>query len=178
MSFATICVREMQRDEEVTTQEAQIETAHHGATLAALASIWSKKGLFELKPGSSSRDNVYSILCEKESRRTSCAHDTAHASSAGSLEMNLYSCIFELQVDRNRRAGDPNVDVHRQWCQTEGSVYVNALWTPAAAMRGIWGKRQAREQVLDATGSGIARSGLPRGKSHPDSISGRSRVLR
>eukprot|EP00959_Pyramimonas_sp_CCMP1952_P414172 8677747-Pyramimonas_sp.AAC.1 len=47
----------------------------------------------------------------------------------------------------------------KQWCQSEGSVYVNALWIHAATMREIWDKPQAREQVLDGRGSGIARSG-------------------
>eukprot|EP00959_Pyramimonas_sp_CCMP1952_P055629 1162462-Pyramimonas_sp.AAC.1 len=42
--LAPICAREMQRDEELKKMEAHIETAHHGANFAALASVWSKKG--------------------------------------------------------------------------------------------------------------------------------------
>eukprot|EP00959_Pyramimonas_sp_CCMP1952_P394192 8259582-Pyramimonas_sp.AAC.2 len=38
--------------------------------------------------------------------------------------------------------------VHRQRCQTEGSVYVAVLWIRAATMRGIWGKLQAKEPVF------------------------------
>eukprot|EP00959_Pyramimonas_sp_CCMP1952_P354605 7428176-Pyramimonas_sp.AAC.1 len=38
--------------------------------------------------------------------------------------------------------------VHEQRCQTEGSVYVDALWIHAATTRGIWVKLRAKEQVF------------------------------
>eukprot|EP00959_Pyramimonas_sp_CCMP1952_P026233 550746-Pyramimonas_sp.AAC.1 len=44
-------------------------------------SIWSKKGLSQLKSGPSSCQNVGGIFCERTCPQTSCAHCVAHASS-------------------------------------------------------------------------------------------------
>ena len=54
-----------------------------------------------------------------------------HMSSDVGAETNLYSAIFEMQVDRQRRAQFLKLTVHQQRAQDEGTTYVMKAWIHA-----------------------------------------------
>ena len=102
---------------------------------------------FTLKTGPSSADNFYGVCCEGRRRRGCCAHCMAHASSDVGPEQNLHSCIFEMLVDRMRRAGYPKATAHKQWAQEEGSTHIMKLWIHSTTMRDIRDKYRNNKPI-------------------------------
>ena len=58
----------MEMTSDIGDKNADLQTAYHGANLAALNSIWSGWGIYSLKAGPSSADNVFGVYCEGQYR--------------------------------------------------------------------------------------------------------------
>eukprot|EP00959_Pyramimonas_sp_CCMP1952_P215246 4503769-Pyramimonas_sp.AAC.1 len=128
----------MQRRKGLDRKLGHIETACRGANLAALASIWSKRGLFELKPGPTSCEKVCGFFLPKDHspyllppprgacvvrRRPSGEPALLHLRGAGgsqpSCRLSQDACPQAVVLDRRQCLCRPDLDSH---CDDEGDL--------------------------------------------------------
>ena len=93
-------VREMMNDQEAL---GDIKIDFSGCSRFDLVNSWNAF----LKTGPSSTVNASGVYCVGEHRRGCCAHYMVHVASDVGPEMNLYFNIFDVKVDRQRRAQYP-----------------------------------------------------------------------
>jgi hypothetical protein len=117
------------RDREMVKAMKKVTAAMHGTSLDAAKKIIEQRGFQSSIVGvHNTTDGKEGVYCEGNNRRHCClGYSTlAFADAENIADTNLYSCYFEMFVDREVGTG-----IRRQFVQPPGSIFITGLYVHA-----------------------------------------------